>query len=164
MVPTGSRIWIFKDETWDIKWSLIESAMILFALTKFFLYFSLSSSPTGSANYFSMNPSISLSSRMRITLYFHAHNLSSPSIFSSILVLDVFFPQDLEIWQKLKICINELWTYQWVLYSKATSFLQESSSTHPLDVRHLDLGFYEETLIFQFHNFGDLIQEKMCHP
>ena len=115
---------VFNEETWGIKWSWIESAMILFSLAIFFLYFALASSPFGSWTSSSMKIYRSLSSKMIITLYLHAHKLSSPSTFSSILVLEVIMPWDLEIWKKLRLCINEFWTYQLLRYAKVTSFIQ----------------------------------------
>ena len=39
---------VFKDDTCGMRWSLTESTMILLALTKFFLWVSLASSPFGS--------------------------------------------------------------------------------------------------------------------
>jgi hypothetical protein len=48
-----------------------------------------------------------------------------------------------------------------VRYAKATSFLQGSAPTSAFKLpKRLDLGFYEETLIFQLLNFGDLIRGK----
>ena len=42
---------VFKDETWGIKWSLMDLAMILLALIILFLCLTLSSSPSGSTTY-----------------------------------------------------------------------------------------------------------------
>ena len=39
---------VLKDDTWGMRWSLIESAMILLALTNFFLWVTLASSPSSS--------------------------------------------------------------------------------------------------------------------
>jgi hypothetical protein len=77
--------------------------MILFALTKFFFYFALASSLSDSGNSSLMKSSISFSSRMSITLYFHARKLSTPSSFSSSLVLGAFLSLNSNTIRKMKI-------------------------------------------------------------
>jgi len=77
------------DDAWWIRWSLMESAIILFSLTMSFLYFSLSSSPWGSWTYSIMNLSSSCSLRRRVTMYLQALKLSTPSCFLSNFVLVV---------------------------------------------------------------------------
>ena len=101
-----SNMWfgVFIDETWGIKWSLIESTMTLLVFTLLFLFPSFGSSPSSFGISSSTKPYKSFSSKMSITLYFHAWKLWAPSSFSSSLVLEVIFPSKLKmIYQKWNI-------------------------------------------------------------
>jgi hypothetical protein len=44
--------------------------------------------------------------------------------------------------------------------SRQSPFFKDLLQLQPLDARRLDLGFCEETLIFQLQNFGNLIRGK----
>ena len=63
---------VFKYDTWGMRWSLIESAMILLALAILLLWASLASSPYGSGTSLVIIWSKSFSSRIEEILYFRA--------------------------------------------------------------------------------------------
>ena len=78
---------VFLDETWGIKWSLIESTMILIALIRSCPCFSLASSSSSYAISSLMYFSRPFSFKMRLILYFQSRKFSRPSNLSSSLVL-----------------------------------------------------------------------------
>ena len=86
-IPFG----VLLEDTRGIKWSLMESVMILLALIISFLYLAFASSPSGSATSSFMKPSRSFSYRMSKILYLHALKFSTPLSFSSSLVLFIIF-------------------------------------------------------------------------
>ena len=100
---------VFLDETWGIKWSLMESATILYALIISFLCFSLASTSSGLDTYSLTYLSRSFSCRMRPILYFHAWKFSMPSSLSSSLVLGAILSKN---HKKLKFCGMRNWPYQ----------------------------------------------------
>ena len=78
---------VFLDDTWRIKWSLIESTMILIAFIRSCPCFSLASSSLGYAISSLMYFSRPFSFKMRPILYFQAWRFSMPSNLSSSLML-----------------------------------------------------------------------------
>ena len=77
---------VFNDDTWGMRWYLIEYAIILLYFIMFLLWVSLASSPFGSGISVVKYLSKSFSYRVREILYFHAWKLSAPSSLSSTLV------------------------------------------------------------------------------
>ena len=68
---------VFRENTYGIRWYLIESAMILLSLTKFFLCKALASCPLGTGMPPLMQVSNSFPSRTSEIIYFHAQNFFS---------------------------------------------------------------------------------------
>jgi len=95
---------VFNVETWGIKWFMMESAMILLDLMRSFLYFYFSSSPSVYSISFLTKLTRPFSSRMSITLYFHAQKSSTPSRFLSSLILVVILSGTSKITNKFSIC------------------------------------------------------------
>ena len=87
---------------WDLKFSntLIESAMILWALIESFWCFAFSTTSSGSSTSSLINLHRSFSARIIPILYFQARKLSMPSSFSTSFVLaDILY---LELWKMTK--------------------------------------------------------------
>ena len=106
---TNTSFGVLNDDTWGMMWSLIEYAMILLALTKFFLWVALASSPSSFGTYTLMYWSKSFSSRIREILHFHAwiYHPSSNLVIKLSMVSHIFkWEPQMEI---LNIQILPIW-------------------------------------------------------
>ena len=96
------------EDTWGMKWSLIEYAMILLALAILLLWEALTSFPSGYGTSSLIYWSRSFSSRMREIFYFHAQKLSTPRRFYSSWVWWVIFKLEPQM-EIAKIYILLIW-------------------------------------------------------
>ena len=125
---------VLNEDTWGIRWPLIEYEMILLALA---------SSPFGFGTSHVMYWFKSFSSRIREILYFHAQNLLAPPSLSLSWVWWVIFSNE-----------NLKWKYQ--------RFRSYRFEVFDLVPELVDLGFVRETLISQTWSLGILFERKMC--
>ena len=122
----------FLDDTWGIKWSLIESTIILIALTRSFLCFSFASSSSGSTTSSLMYLATSFSSRMRPILYFHAQKFYIPSRLSSSLVLGAILSRrSLKNWNFSKCKTNLTKRCTWLRWVGWSTWFLEIPNLHP---------------------------------